>query len=396
MHLLESQSTQAGQAIGKPEIYPKFFPLPITNPYIVFSPQSKDAKIYDMWLDVLNIIAPILDKNNINIIQTGAANEKPYPHCIHLMGQTTINQVAYIVQKSIGVLSVDTFVHHISDFMGIKSVILVSNNFSNNVRGYFCPDNQMVLEPPREKDERPSFAVQEIPKTINKIKPEDIAAAVFKMLNIDFHNSYEQIYVGDVYLQTKMLEMVPDNLINPQGLGVDSLIVRMDFLFSEDLLAKQLQICPCSILTNRPISLDLIKNFKPRIKELVYLIDSEEHSKPDFVKAVSSLGIPFRVLSTLPQDKINELKLDWMELAIIHKKIEFSFDNLKYPLEDKDKLYFKSNKITLARQKIYLSYSHYLADLAASNFDEVMPIIDNISFFQELEHFRVLKAVETQ
>jgi hypothetical protein len=159
------------------------------------------------------------------------------------------------------------------------------------------------------------------------------------------------------------------------------------------MLAKQAQICPVSILSNRPINLDLIKNLKPRIKELVYLIDSQEYSKPDFILEVSRLGIPFRILSTLPQAQINELKLDFMEIGIIHKRKEYTFDDLKCLPKDKDKLFFKSNKVTLARQKIYLSKIDYINDRAVDNFEQIIPIVDLPIFFDELEHFRILKKI---
>jgi hypothetical protein len=391
MHLIESQATQVGQFIDEPQLYEKYFPLSFNDKYIVFAPFSKNSKNYDFWQDCLSILLPELNKNNIKILQIGAQNERPFGGCVHLMGQTSINQVVYLIKNSIGVLSTDTFAQHIADAYNVKSVVLISNNYSVNVKGYFNPQNQTVIEPIRESGEKPCLALDEVPKSINRIKPEQIAQAVSKMLNLEYNFPYQTIYTGEISLANMVISTC-DSVIDPRQLGIDSLIIDLSINFNEQILAQQLQVCPCSILTNRPINLDIIKNLRPRVKELVYIIESLEFSNPDFVKEIQKLGINVKVISTLSQEEINRLKIDWMETSIIFPKPTFPLENIKeIKDEDKSKLFYKSAKFYLGRSKLYGSKNDYTLDKPLNNFDEIVPITDNSLWYNEIDSFRVLK-----
>ena len=55
---------------------------------------------------------------------------------------------------------------------------------------------------------------------------------------------------------------MPDQVVNTAGMGIESIVVRMDFLFNEQNLVQQLAMCPCSIVTDKPISTEIIKKYK--------------------------------------------------------------------------------------------------------------------------------------
>ncbi len=393
MHLLHAQSTQVAQSIDKIDIYPKYFPLPFDK-YIVIQPFSKDSKNYDLWNDILNIVLPILEKNNIKVVQIGAANERPLKGVYYIAGQTSVNQCAYLIKNSLLFFGADSFGQHLAGNYNVPLVDLVSNNYSNVVKPYFGDKNrQIILEPPREKDEKPSFSLQEFPKSINKIKPEEIAKSICTLLNLEYNYFYEQIYLGEIYVNT-MIESACDAIVNPQQIGVDSLIIRMDYNFDEQILIQQLQICPCSIVTNKPINENIFKTFKGsgRIKELVYLI--EEDNSPEFAKTVIRNGIPFKMISTLPQEKIDSLKLNYFEIGVIFKKIEFDpekIDSIKS--EDRKNLYYKSGRFILSKGKVYSSRAALLEDKSVSSFDDILPIVDNITFWNDLDSCRILKKI---
>lgn len=391
MHLIASQATQVGQFISEPQLYEKYFPLSFNDKYLVFAPHSKDSKNYDFWQDSLSILIPILNKNNIKILQIGANNERPYGGCIHLMGQTNINQVTYLIKNSIGVLSTDTFAQHIADAYNVKSAVLISNNYSNNVKGYFNPRNQIVLEPPREDGEKPCLALQEIPKSINRIKPEQIAQAACKMLNLEYNFPYKTIYIGDIAL-SNMIISACDSVINPQQLGITNIIMDLTLNHNEEILLNQMNLCEVSIITNKPLSTNIFNHHRQskRIKEIVYFV--EEDNNPEFVKTVIGVGIPIRIISKLPIEKINNLKLLYMELGVIFPIRRFNPKEIN-ELKDKDlsQLYFKSSKFYTGRNKLYPSKENYLQDKPIGHFEEISQVIDNQGFWDELDSYKILE-----
>lgn len=394
MHLIESQSTQSGQSIDKLEIYEKYFPLPFTEEYLVFAPYSKDSKNYDYWADVINILSPVLDKNNIKIVQIGSSNEKPYKNCYYIAGQTSINQVAFLIKNSIGVLSTDTFSQHMADGYNIKSTVLISNNYSNNVRGYFNPNNQIVLEPNREDGEKPCLALQENPKSINKIKIEDIVAAACKMLDLEHNFLYQTIYIGEIY-NNPMIIGTCDSIIDPRQVGTDSLIVDLTINNKQDLLLQQLNICHCSVIINKPLDNKILEfhRVSKRIKEIVYEITDD--NDPEFAKSVIKAGINLKMISKLSVEKISELKLNYMDIGII-RKLSFinpnNTDSLKN--EDLNNLYIKSGKFYLSGGLVYPSKSHLAAKKPVKSFDDIVLIENNDLFWQEAESMRILKKID--
>lgn len=388
MHLLETYALATSSKIGKPYILEKFYPLPFDN-YVVFAPYSKSAKNYDRYSDVLDILHPILKNQGMEIVQVGGPNELPLPNCYHTQGKTNINQVYNIVRNAKLYFGADTFVQHFASYIGVPSVILISNNHARNVRGYWNQDKQIILEPDRIK-RKPSFSLDEGPnKQINEIKSEDIAKAVCQLLNIPFNFPYETLYVGENYTN-KILESVPRAITNPQNINVDSLVLRMDYEFNEQVLAAQMQYIPATIVTNKPINLELLKNYKSRIKQIFYVVEKE--NSPEFVRAVQKLSIPISLFSYLSEEELNRFKLEYLDLALIVRREIKKKDAIK-ELKDVpvDKLYYKSSKSTLDSGKIFTSKAAWLVNRPTNHVNEIQPLIDSDETWKELEHIMILK-----
>jgi ADP-heptose:LPS heptosyltransferase len=220
----------------------KYFPLDLDK-YITIHPYSKGSKTYDFWIDVLQLIKPALDKNDIKVLQIGAKGEQPLPHCHAIVGQTSINQIAYVIKGSMLHLGVDSFPVHIASHYDKKIVSLYSNLYPQNAGPYWGDKkDHVLLEPCRDKL-KPSFSNDEMPKSLNSIRPEKIARSVLELLGLEFNYDYETIYVGESHVNM-MLEGVPNQIVNPKSLGVDNMIMRMDFEFNEENLIGQLQVFP--------------------------------------------------------------------------------------------------------------------------------------------------------
>lgn len=358
--------------------------------YVTFQPKSScDSKNYDRWSDVLSILLPILEKDNIKIIQFGEKDNINYNKVYNISGQTLWTQVGFLIKNSILHFGADSFGMHLAGNYNKPCVGLYSNNYISCTHPFFGDKSKQIFLEPDRKGNKPSFSYQESPKTINTIPPELIVKSVCQLLDLPFNYKYKTLYFGEFY-HNKIIEGVPDQIIEIKQFGVDNLIMRMDFKFDENILFQQLNVTNCSIVTNKPVNLDLLKSQKQKIRELIYIID--ENHDINFIKKVQKLGIKYIMISFKPQDWITNLKLDYCDLGIIFKKQIKQFNEISELKNlNIDNLYYKSSKFTLSQGKIYPSFSAWKKNLPISSFEcPELPIIYEEDFVKELEHFYVL------
>jgi len=193
VHLLSRYSLSCGVKPGNPFIIDKYYPLPF-NKYITFQPFSRQSKSFDFWQEVLDLILPVLNKENIKIVQIGGINEKPFLGCYHTQGGTSIAQAAFLIKHSLFHFGTDSFGVHLASAFKKKIVALYSNNYPSCVGPYWSDSSDVILlEPDRNKNKKPSFALEENPKSINLIKPEKIAESICKLLNLKFKIEYKSL-----------------------------------------------------------------------------------------------------------------------------------------------------------------------------------------------------------
>lgn len=377
MNLAQTYSLSAGQKIKKPFISPQYYPLSFDK-YIVFSPNSKESKTYNYWAEVLSLIVSELNKIGIKIIQTGAKDEQPYKYCHHTQGTTSVRQVSYLVKNSILCLSADSFVAHLAGMYDKKLVSIYSNNYLSCVKPFWgSAENQILLEPDR-KGNKPCFAFQEFPKTINQISPESIASAVLKLLNLEFNYSYNTLYLGQNY-PAIFVESLLDGVYNIPD--IETLIIRGDLLFNEQILAEQLKVKKAIIITSKPINEQILQYFRGNIKEVIYKL--HKGAKPDFLKTLQSSKIPFRMVSDLEGEDLNNLKVMTMDFGVIFNTNKNQPDNLK----DKNlsNIYYKSNKFLLGSGgKIFSSKMDYINGRNINNFESQLLPIGNAKNLEDL------------
>lgn len=374
MHLIERYATSCGVKIGKPYIYETFFPIPVEK-YISFQPFSKyQSKNYDYWEEVINIINPYIQKENIKIIQIGAKDDKHINGTINLSGQTKISQAAYIIKNSIMHFGADSFATHVASGFNKKIVCIYSNNNINNVKPYWSKEEDVALLKPNT-DKKPEYSANEFPKSINKINPEDIAKNILNLLNIKYSNLPKTIYIGDSYI-SKTFEIVPDKQIDISKINIETFIIRMDYCFNEEVLEYYLQNKKCIILTNKSINEKLLKIYKDKITQLIYII--EKDNDPNFAKILKNNTINAAYMSYLTEEELNLYKLDYMDYGLIIRK-----DYLTKSIDIDKNVYFKSSKIILSSEgQFNTRYQLITKDLSNK-------YIDNDELKKELENLYI-------
>jgi len=379
MHLVEAYALSCGVKIDKPFILESFFPLPFEK-YISFQPFSKPSKNYDYWQEVINLILPHLIENNINIVQIGADKEPILQNCYSVVGQTDIKQAAYIIKNSLLHLGADSFGAHIASGYGKKIVALYSNNNINNVKPYWSKEEDIILLEPK-RNNKPNYSFDENPKSINTIKPEEIAKSILKLLDID--NNFEimqTIYTGKLY-NNKIFHIVPNHIVERNAI-INHCVVRMDLDFNEQNLEQQLKLMPCIIASNRPINLDILKENKSNILGINYFI--EDDNSVDFIKNIKNLSIKYQLYSYLPKEKINNYKLAYIDYGVIinislkHPEIE---NSIKQYMDKK--IFYKSNNLILSRGEVFLSEKAFFDNKPVKNINENIQEFYDINILNE-------------
>jgi hypothetical protein len=394
MHLLEQYSLSTASKIDKPYIYETFFPLPIEK-YITFQAQSKfESKDYSYWQDVINIISPFLEKNNIKIIQFGKNEEKSYENVIDLKGKTSFNQLAFLMKNSLLHFGPDSLGVHIASMYDIPIVSLYSIIQSSVAGPYFGNKSKHILFDAYKRigNGKPSYSHQENPKCINLIKPEEIADAIFKLLNIDFQTVFETVFTGQKYTGSSIQESLPNHkniIFNPENL----VEVRADLGFDEQSLINQLaQYKKCVLVLDKPINLNILNQFKQNILTIAFKITNQDNK--EFLIKLRESGIKFVLISDLTQEEINKLKINYYQFANVDKIEKPSQEKIDELKKNINSLFYRSAKITASNDKFYYSLAAAEADIPMKNHFEYQKVLDTTSFWDNLDFFTIVKLKE--
>lgn len=372
MRLLDTYATNTGSTIDVPYIYTKYFPLP-TEKYITLQAQTPyDSRNYEYWQEVIDIINPILIKNNIKIVHTGLKDEKKYNGVIDILGQTNINQFAYLIQNTLLHFGSDSFGVHLASHYDKPIVALYSISNPSVAGPHFGDSKKHILIKGYENlgTKKPSYSQVEDPKSINTIKPEEIAKSILNLLNIKNEAIYETVFIGNRYGQT-LLECIP-SVILPQNIFPNApLNIRFDYI---DKITENDYICTlnnlnirnCVIITDKPLEVEKLAQLKNKITNLFYDITFNDINF-DFINKIKFLGIKIDFVFNKGKNKdenfLNNKKLQLVDYQEIINLIEHQEKAKELIISSKA---YKSKKILFANNKTYLSKAAFIEDKPVS------------------------------
>jgi len=381
MRLLDTYATNTGSKIDKPFIYTKYFPLPLEGYITIQSQTPYDSRNYSYWQEVINLIQPFLSKANIHIIQVGTKDEKQLGGVINLLGQTSINQLAYVIQNSKLHFGADSLCVHLASSFNVPIVSLYSISNPNVAGPHFGNKHKHILLKGYERigNKKPSYSQVESPKSIDTIKPEEIAEGILKLLNIEFPKMPETIFIGQDF-NVKSFEIIPDKGLDISSIPVENPIIRLDYIFNEEVLELILSQRKSIIFTNKPIKKDIIEKYKQNINQLIYII--EENNSVNFVKLLKNNSINYVLLSFLPEEILNKFKIDYLDYNLIINRKHKTKEETK--ISNIDNLYYNSSR-TLYSSK----------GKSASRYDWLNgtgnKVVDDIEFWKEADNFYIFK-----
>lgn len=387
MHVLESYALQNDLKIDKASVYEKYFPLAVDK-FITIDTSNlgTSALAYDHWQLVVDLIHPKLEEQGVKIIQLGNKDCIPLRQCYMTLGQCNFNQKAYVLRKSLVHACPNNESSHIASVYNKKSVVLFSNNcYPSQFLPYWTEkDNLEILKP--HSSCKPSFNPNENPKSINAIKPEDVAQKILNLAGIHtFVPEFETVKIGSSFHRPR-IESTLTHLLDTKKFGVSSLIIRMDLNFNEDVLRKQLESCECSIITTRPLSDEILNKHHKKIVELVYYI--EDDNDPSFIQKVKEKSITYLLRSRKEKEQTSDFKLDYLDYGLVNQMPARSQNDFE-ELKGLENLYYKSTHFIIHNNKFYPSTAAYSKNIQGgpSMQHDPQPVIDDPLFWEEEEHF---------
>jgi hypothetical protein len=373
MHLLETYALSTGSKIKKPFINKKFFPVPFEKYITIQNSSGMQGKCYDYFQDVITFIHEDLNKIGYKIVQIGSKDDRPLNHAFHLQGQTNINQTAFILDNSKLHIGNDSFAIHMCSAFGVPLVGLYSVS-SPEIAGPFWRNGKQICLTPQNW--RPSFNPNENPKRINEIKIESVIDSIKSLLSVEINNNINTIYTGPKYSHG-ILESIPEQILHPQSFEKQLLNVRFDVLDRDyeekdyHGLIQNLNIRECCVITSKPLIVEHLTKFKNNIKMLIY--DVTHGIDINFIEKLTFFGINnsciFKINESSIQ-KLNNRKEQIIDFPQIIETIETPKFNINLSSEN---LYYRTNKIFIANNKMFFGKQSYLNDtpIEGNNFQKI-------------------------
>jgi len=387
MHLLETYALSTGSKIKKPFIFKKIFPLPCSKYITIQNSSGMTGKCYDYFQEVVDFLHEKLEKFGYKIIQIGSKDDKPLQKVINLQGQSDLNQTAFILDNSSLHIGNDSFAIHMCSAFDIPLVALYSVSSPEIAGPFWKNDKQICLTP---ENWTPSFNPNESPKKVNEIPINKVVSAVEKLLFNTQDINIDIIHIGNRY-SNYIIESLPKDILAPQLFPNQHINVRFDYIDQakdEDYngLFNNLNIRPCSIITDKPINLQPFLQFKDKIINIFYNITKDIDM--NFINDLKFFGAKVVFIFDVnksTQEILDQRKYDLIDyqqvIQMVENKVpEISEDNLK-------NCKYKSSKFLIGNNQVYLSKAAYLENKPVKDFaldaNQYLQEISNIQLFLE-------------
>lgn len=387
MHLLQTYALSCGLKIDRPYVFENY----TTVPYEKFISFNRNQ--YPYFMEVVSIIKPALDKLGIGIVQL-KASQNTIDNDVAIFDSLNFGQWAYIIKHSMLHFGEDDFLFDLCGYYDIPRVILFSNTFPENFKPYWGSEEKQRILTSVGPFKKPSLSGDPNQNFVRFIPPEEIASNIMELLGIPWQRPYKTVYAGSLYRpRHDIIELVPNSgeKIDISG-SIANVAVRMDYKFDENMLISVLQRMKVSIITNKPININIIKTFRPHIQEILYIAESD--ANVDFAKSLTQLNIPYLVTSYEAQDK--GLKEKFFEICVINQINTPKLQDIK-PLKDGlAGLVYKSSK-RIMTGKEYKSRFDLINNIQSKpNELTPCPIDAPAEFMKELEYFFIVKPIDTE
>ena len=387
MHLAENYALTAGAKISQPFIEPAFYPVPAEK-YITFHNGSGMlSKNYEYFNNVFDLINPFLSKNNIKVVQIGSGKEPKIKGCIDLIDKTSIRQCAFVLKNSMLHIGNDSFSAHISAFFETPIVCLYGPVLVDTCRPYWGDKSKQVLMSPDYSTRKPSFTSNEVEKRINEIFPNEVAGKCLDLLNIEHSfDSHKPIHLGPSF-NTKVIDIIPDFKPNNNiVIQKNSLLnLRLDYTDNPNWIKYWLSRYKCSIISDKKLNLSILSEFKSNISKILLTVNT--NTSIEYIQSILSTGIKLKLFAN-PSDDLSKIRLNLFPNNVFPEDYLDKKDLDNPSILCDNTCYYESSISLIKDNKIYPCKA--ALDAGIEKQDKQL-ILDNETFYQEIDYFKIYK-----
>lgn len=381
-HLIEEYAKNLGVKISKPMLSKHFWPLIYDNYITICLEDQAPSKSYKYYEIVVDMIRGFLNKQDIKIVQIGSSKSPKLNNVDARIFDLNFKNTAYIISKSKLHIGVDNVFSHYASSIDVPLVNIFGNVYANVSKGYWSKKSVNIEAPWKVK---PSLNAVDPNDSINKIKPETIAAAVLKQLSIHAEIPLQTKFIGDYY-SNRVTELVPNFFQPIEELRNQVVFIRLDYEYDSNCFSTWCNFLNAySIFSKQLLPLQFCSSFANKIKSLSFIVSEDSPVTEEYLKQLASLNIPVTLLVENESDlaKIREKFFDHS----VHLYFKSNKNILPEDCKDFSKLYFNSSKIIFADGKTYPSKYHWQQkkNLIDKNFN----LEDNEALLEELNHFYI-------
>lgn len=359
-----------------------FYPLLFERFITIDFSKSVQSLYYEYWQEVVDMIKPYLDKENIKILRVGS-NKGYELDGTHNYTNKTFNQNAYILSNSMLHASSSGVLSFLAYQFNTPIVCLFSGKDSS-LFPFERRENTVLIDSPKSGKNK-SLSDFENPKTINLIDPCMVAKSILSNLNVshDLENR-ERIFNGEMSF-IKTIEIVPD-FPAPQSLLPNALInIRADLHFNEANIAS---LCSnnrrAGIITNKPLSEPLLLAIRNSIQRIS--INADDGLDESFLKLLKKLNIAYEIFIS-DKSKLYELRLAHIDEPIDYlekksKPLDFNYDS-------SHSISMTSSKILISKNGSFPTKAHWI--IGENCKEGFQSYIDTDDFWEDLDFINIYK-----
>jgi hypothetical protein len=354
-HLAEVYAKDLGVKIGEPIFKPHFYPITEDSYITIHTDKKVPSKHYDYWEEVIILVKTKFP--DIKFIQIGNGSEPPIKNADQFIKTESVKQCAYIIKNCKVHVGIDSLPIHIASSFNKKIVGIYSHTYASTCSPIWGDQNNFTIIESHRNGDKPSFSDKEKLKTINLIKPEEVANSVLKHLGGE-ETTRKTLFIGDRYKET-YIHLIPDHKYDLKGKNI---IIRFDLLHKEENVSHLFKNNNCFILTKDKISQDLLN--EGGIKSITYFSSDFDE---EFVSQVKQKGMDL-ILYCDKKENLSEMRLKFFDNKV------FSYDKEEKIKSPKKKVDLK-NKFKLKSYALYMkngeAYGSLYEAQGKNNLDEI-------------------------
>lgn len=354
MTLIETYANSCGVKLpSKPvEPYTSYFTVP--ERYITIQTESgQPSKNYTYYNIAIELIKNILHKHNIHIIQIGSKNDSKVGCAIQLQGQTTLSQAFYIVKHAMLHVGGDSVFQHAAGAFNVPSVVLFGSTLASVCGSFYKHKKTKFIQSPLNT-EKPSYSPYEQVKSINNIRPEEVAQEILNALGIEHKVNLVTRHIG-LDFGSPEIHIIPDKLkITNFPVDRGRIYIRLDMCNNLNILDAILSKFKASIICSEPIPVNILEKYKNNIESIEFKVFDIKSVNVGFISYIQKFK---NIISTrMSGDDLVKLKIGLLEVC----DVDVRKDEVESLMKGE---YFFSSKLFISGDSFFLSKYHWERNL---------------------------------